>query len=50
MNGVRVARKVKRLEGNRAMLQSFDREFKAVTVGNHDVTFIGRCVRMEVAL
>lgn len=50
LNGVRVARKVKRLEGNRALLQSFEREFQSKTVGNHDVTFIGRCVRMEAAL
>ncbi|MGN1070831.1 MAG: S24 family peptidase [Candidatus Fimadaptatus sp.] len=49
-NGVRVARKIKRLEGNRVMLQSFDREFKSQTVGNHDVAFIGKCVRMEVML
>ena len=41
---------VKRLEGNRVMLQSFDREFKSQTVGNHDIAFIGKCVRMEVTL
>ena len=49
-NGVRIARKIKRLEGNRVMLQSFDREFKSQTVGNHDIAFIGKCVRMEVTL
>ena len=48
--GVRMARKIKRLEGNRVMLQSFDREFKSQTVGNHDIVFIGKCVRMEVTL
>ena len=48
--GVRMARKIKRLEGNRVMLQSFDREFKSQTVGNHDIAFIGKCVRMEVTL
>ena len=48
--GVRMARKIKRLEGNRVMLQSFDREFKSQTVGIHDIAFIGKCVRMEVTL
>ena len=48
--GVRMARKIKRLEGNRVMLQSFDREFTSQTVGNHDIAFIGKCVRMEVTL
>ena len=48
--GVRMARKIKRLEGNRVMLQSFDREFRSQTVGNHDIVFIGKCVRMEVTL
>ena len=48
--GVRMARKIQRLEGNRVMLQSFDREFRSQTVGNHDIVFIGKCVRMEVTL
>ena len=48
--GRRLPRMIKRLEGNRVMLQSMDRELASVTVGNHDVNFLGRCVRMEAKL
>lgn len=46
-NGLRVARKVKKLEGGKLLLQSYDREFRAETVDLKTVLILGRCVRLS---
>ncbi len=43
----RIARKVKRLDGNRVLLQAFDREFGSVTAAAADVAVMGKCVKLE---
>ncbi len=49
-NSHRYLRKVKRLEGMQVLLQSYDREYDAVTAPISEVTFLGRAVRLEIAL
>lgn len=46
----RMARKVKKLDGGRVLLQSYDREFEARTLDLRNVQLLGRCVRLECAL
>ena len=46
-NGQRMARKVKKLDGGRLLLQAFDREFETDAVPLKDVLILGRCVKLE---
>jgi phage repressor protein C with HTH and peptisase S24 domain len=48
--GLRVARKVKKLDGGKLLLQSFDREFRAETVDLKAVLILGRCVKLRRSL
>ncbi len=43
----RIARKVKKLDGNRVLLQAFDREFGSVTANASEVAVMGKCVKLE---
>ena len=49
-NSHRYLRKVKKLDGFQVLLQSYDREYDAVTAQLNEVSFIGRCVRIEINL
>ncbi len=42
----RMARKIKKLEGGKLLLQSFDREFRAETADAKSVLILGRCVKL----
>ncbi len=44
----RALRKIKKLDNFQVLLQSYDREYSAETLAISDVTFIGRCVRLEI--
>ena len=46
----RALRKVKLLDESRVLLQSYDHEYVADTLSVADVTFIGRCARIEIQL
>lgn len=46
----RCLRKIKRMDGMNVLLQSYDREYDAQTAPLGDVTFIGRAVKLEIAL
>ena len=48
--GRRSLRKVKKLDAINVLLQSYDREYAAEHVALSDVQFVGRAVRLEVAL
>lgn len=43
----RIARKLTKLDGNRVLLQAFDREFGSVTAPVNEVAVMGRCVKLE---
>lgn len=49
-NSHRYLRKVKRLEGMSVLLQSYDREYDAVTAPIAEVNFLGRAVKLEITL
>ena len=49
-NQHRYLRKVKKLADFTVLLQSYDREYDAVTAQLSEVNFLARCVRLEVAL
>ncbi len=49
-NSHRYLRKVKKLADFTVILQSFDREYDAVTAQINECTFIGRAVKLEVTL
>ena len=49
-NNHRYLRKVKRLQDFSVILQSFDREYDAVTAQINECNFIGRAVKLEVTL
>lgn len=49
-NSHRYLRKVKRLEGMNVLLQSYDREYDAVTAPIQEVNFLGRVVKLEITL
>ena len=49
-NQHRYLRKVKKLADFTVLLQSYDREYDAVTAQLSEVNFIGRCVRLEIVL
>ena len=46
----RALRKVKKQDSSTVLLQSFDREYVAESVSIHDMTFVGRAVRLEISL
>lgn len=46
----RVVRKLKKLDGGRLLLQSYDREFTSETVPLSQVLILGLCVRLERSL
>ena len=46
----RALRKIKKLDSFQVLLQSYDREYNAETIAISDVTFLGRCVRLEINL
>ena len=48
--GQRMARKLRKLDGGRLLLQAFDREFTTDTVPVKDVLVIGKCVKLERTL
>ena len=50
LDGRRVARKANKLDGNRVLLQSYDREFAGETAELKNLTILGRCVRLEKTL
>ena len=43
-------RKIKRIDDTKVLLQAYDREYDAETWALNEVTFIGRCTRVEAAL
>lgn len=49
-NSHRYLRKVKKLDGFQVMLQSYDREYDAVTAQLSEINFLGRAVRAEFSL
>lgn len=49
-NNHRYLRKVKKLDNFQVLLQSYDREYDAVTAKLGDVNFIGRVVKLEISL
>jgi len=49
-NSHRFLRKVKRLADFSVILQSFDREYDAVTVQINECNFLGRAVKLEIEL
>lgn len=49
-NQHRGLRKIKKLDATTLMLQSYDREYSAQTVQLSEVTFLGRCTRIEITL
>lgn len=49
-NSHRYLRKVKKLDGMNVLLQSYDREYDAVTASLTDCVFLGRAVKLEITL
>jgi SOS-response transcriptional repressor LexA len=49
-SGFRQARKVRKLDGGKLLLQSFDREFRGETVELKSVSILGRCVKLTRSL
>ena len=49
-NGKRKVRRIKKLEGSRLMLQSYDREIKIDTKMWGEIQIVGRCVKLTRAL
>jgi len=50
VHGRRVVRKIKKLDGSKIMLQSFDREFSSETVMWAEIQIIGNCVKLQRTL
>ncbi len=50
MDGQRVARKLRKLDGTHVLLQSYDREFTGEPAELSSLTILGRCVRLEKTL
>jgi len=48
--GRKVLRKIKKLDAMNILLQSYDREYEALTCALPDISFIGRVVRVEFTL
>lgn len=49
-NSHRFLRKIKKLDGLQVLLQSYDREYDAQTAPLSEVNFLGRAVKLEIAL
>ncbi len=49
-NSHRYLRKIKKLDAFTIMLQSYDREYDAVTAQLNECTFLGRAVKLEISL
>jgi transcriptional regulator with XRE-family HTH domain len=45
--GLRVARKIKKLDGGKVLLQTYDREFRAETVDLKSILILGRCIKLS---
>lgn len=50
VRGKRVVRKIKKLEGSKLMLQSYDRELVTETVMWAEIQILGRCVKLHRSL
>ena len=50
LDGRRVVRKIKKQDGGRLLLQSYESEFECKVVSIKDVLIVGHCVRLERAL
>lgn len=46
----RCLRKIKKLDHMQVLLQSYDREYDAVTANLNEITFLGRAVKLEITL
>lgn len=49
-NSHRFLRKVKKLDNFQVLLQSYDREYDAITAQLNEITFVGRAVKLEISL
>ena len=49
-HGKRMVRKIKKLDGSKIMLQSFDREFSSETVMWAEIQILGLCVKLQRTL
>lgn len=49
-NNHRYLRKIKRLDGMNVLLQSYDREYDAVTAALNEMVFLGRAVKLEITM
>ncbi len=49
-NSHRFLRKIKKLDHLQVLLQSYDREYDAITANLNEVTFLGRAVKLEITL
>jgi len=47
LNGRRAARKANKLDGNRVLLQTYDREFESAALPSPDAPVIAKCVKLE---
>ncbi|MBQ3079113.1 MAG: helix-turn-helix domain-containing protein [Clostridia bacterium] len=50
VKGKRMVRKIKKLDGSKIMLQSYDREFESDTVMWAEIQILGRCVKLQRTL
>jgi len=50
IDGKRAVRKIKKVEGGKLMLQTYDREFEGATVELRQVLILGHCIRLEKQL
>lgn len=48
--GRRIVRKIKKMEGSKLLLQSYDREFTSETVMWAEIQILGRCVKLQRSL
>ena len=46
----RILRKIKRVNDYQAMLQKYDEAFESEIKNFNELTFVGRCVRLEAEL
>lgn len=49
-NSHRFLRQVKKLDNFQVLLQSYDREYDAITAQLNEITFVGRAVKLEISL
>lgn len=45
--GKRIARKANKLDGNRVLLQAYDREFSSLTLPSAEAPVLAKCVKLE---